>query len=55
MAFKICHNCGEKVVTLTEKCPKCGIIPKKAASPILIGFFITVFLLAIIIITLILF
>ncbi len=45
MGFKICHNCGESVVTLTEKCPKCGIIPKKSMSPVFMGIIIVVLLL----------
>ncbi len=45
MGFKICHNCGESVITLTQKCPKCGIIPEKSMSPVLIGIIVVVVLL----------
>ena len=37
MKFKICHNCGETVASLNEKCPKCGIVPEKSISPVFMG------------------
>ncbi|MBU1342291.1 MAG: hypothetical protein KKE44_20470 [Proteobacteria bacterium] len=53
--MKICHNCGEKVKTLTDKCPKCGVIPKTAMPPVFIGIAIAVVLLLSVIAGLILF
>lgn len=47
MEIKICHNCGEKLNSLAEKCPKCGIIPKKSTPPALIGIAIAIILLLI--------
>lgn len=37
MPVKICHNCGEHIVSLKAKCPKCGIVPAKTTSPVLVG------------------
>ncbi len=48
MRIKICHNCGEKIGTLAEKCPKCGVIPNKSTPPVLIGIVITIILLLIV-------
>ena len=48
MGFKMCHNCGEPMVTLTEKCPKCGIIPKKTLSPVVIGAIVVLVLIVVI-------
>ena len=36
MEFKVCHNCGESMVSLKEKCPRCGIIPDKSRSPVMV-------------------
>jgi len=55
MGMKICPNCAEKLVSLTQKCPKCGITPEKLRSPILIGVVIAVGLLLIVIMGLFLF
>ena len=55
MGFKICHNCGEAVDTLTQKCPKCGIVPKKSASPVVIGLIIAVVLVLVVVVGLVLF
>ncbi|WP_158406093.1 MULTISPECIES: hypothetical protein [Desulfobacula] len=54
MKIKICHNCGEKLNSLTEKCPKCGIIPKTSIPPALIGIAVVIILLLIVIAGLIL-
>jgi len=43
--MKICPNCSEKLINLTQKCPKCGTIPDKSTSPVLIGIAIAAFLL----------
>lgn len=55
MAMKICYNCGEKMITLTQKCPKCGIVPEKSKSPVLIGIIVTAVLFLIAVAGLILF
>ena len=54
MGFKICQNCGETVATLTEKCPKCGIIPQTSASPVVMGLIIAVALVLIVVVGLVL-
>ncbi len=45
MGTKMCHNCGENVITLTDKCPKCGIIPKESTSPVFIGIIVVAILI----------
>ncbi len=54
MGMKICPNCSEKLINLTQKCPKCGTIPEKSTSPVLIGVAIVAVLLLIVIVGLIL-
>ncbi len=49
----ICPNCAEKLTTLKEKCPKCGIVPDKSKSPVLIGLVIAAGLVALVVIGLI--
>ena len=48
MGMKICPNCSERVTTLTEKCPKCGIILEKTTSPVLIGIAVGIILLVVV-------
>jgi RNA polymerase subunit RPABC4/transcription elongation factor Spt4 len=55
MKFNICHNCGERVTTVKEKCPKCGIVPEKNTSPVVIGFIAVLVLIVIAVIGLIFF
>lgn len=54
MGLKMCHNCGEPMVTLTAKCPKCGIIPEKTLSPVMIGAIAVLLLIVVIAVGLIL-
>ena len=54
MGIKICPNCSEKLINLNQKCPKCGTIPGKSTSPVLIGVAIVAILLLIVIAGLIL-
>ncbi|MBT7261468.1 MAG: hypothetical protein HN888_10170 [Desulfobacula sp.] len=49
MGIKICPNCSEKLINLTQKCPKCGTIPEKSTSPVLIGVAIVVVLVLVVI------
>jgi RNA polymerase subunit RPABC4/transcription elongation factor Spt4 len=53
MGFNICHNCGEHVTTIIEKCPKCGVVVKTSTSPIFIGIAIVVVLLLVVTVALI--
>ncbi len=55
MKFNVCNNCGERVTTLIEKCPKCGVDVKTSTSPIFIGIAIVVVLLLVVMVGLIFF
>ena len=55
MGKKICPNCAEILITLTEKCPRCGVIPKQSTSPVFIGVALAAGLLVLVLIGLILF
>ncbi|MCK5836169.1 MAG: hypothetical protein KAH09_02795 [Desulfobacula sp.] len=48
MKFNICHNCGERVTRLIEKCPTCGVDVMTSTSPVLIGIAIVVILLLVV-------
>jgi len=48
MGLRICHNCGEKIISLTTKCPQCGIIPKQSTSPVFIGIIVVMVLVLIV-------
>ncbi len=47
--MKICPNCAERLTSLKEKCPKCGIIPERTKSPILMGIVVAAALLVIVV------
>ncbi len=51
--MKICPNCAEKLTSLKEQCPKCGIIPETSKSPVFIGALIAVALIVIVVMGLI--
>lgn len=55
MSVKICHNCGENVISFTQKCPKCGVIPKKGTSPAVIAAAVIVVLLIVAVLSIYLF
>lgn len=51
--MKICPNCAEKLESLNEKCPKCGIIPKQSTSPVWVATWVAVALVVIVVMGLI--